>query len=847
MSTRIWAPGGAPQEVLLRPVGEPEADVAGALLALHQAGATELDQLADEPMVDREDLEESLAHLRSSSGAATRAISKALDDDHHGQLFVRDVLDDADDGVRSVYVRLTNAKIPPGMALRRAGMVYGVPAREAASFAKLASELRAHPETLTDAADRCLLTYFAGAARDECEVEGEVSKSLAPAQLAEFTRTHPRDTDGRFIATAGAPSLVTAPAGSMLARLRTKLTPKTEPVTETNPEVRVRAKRTTRPVRRTRAAATETEAPARAAVTRAALQRVVARRAEVLRSDVPRKKREPIPPPDPGTDVLDPILGVPPAENYPLLGEGRRRIEVAVVLDGDDAAEFMESSYHATRKRGVQGAYFRVGHLVAQAGNNVDEWGVEQGSHEQAVDDISEATLETNGLLAEHTIPASAFHTDPGTPAHESIIKAARIKMLQDTLGPDVDAHEIDDSEAWIWQQHRPDGSVELKLYDEEADQPTVVVFRIPDARGYAEGSGVQTNYHLQPNMIYTRTRRDDTIFDHERAVYIRTIELRHVDDAEWFDLTHPPEETTKALAGPQLATFNRTHTRDRTGRFVAVGATTSGLTARMVQQQAVAAPVQAPARARLERVARPQRRLRTAPVSVEAPTQRMTATRSDVARATVARTDVARLTTRARPKPKPGLPFIDYDRTHTVLREETFLDLIHGSVTSKDFNVIHLSPRARAELYRDDTHTSHTGPQTHNNIYSAAQEEFAFQHNDRGRHLGHEYFMDAFERGVSEGTVLGPKIDELLENDPSVHVVMPDRTASGHFVRLLANRSPLAALNVIVHNDDVDLRHDTDLVLIRKGTVRYREIAEHDLVAANPELVFWQLRHRDS
>ena len=165
MTTRWWAPAGphiGPDEqdfTLLLSADNARHDLGAALLALHRVGAAACEAVALQPLADEFALIDSLAAARQAfSAPLVESVSKSVGEGSYAGLLVRDVINDAEAGALLVFRTAVSKGVPPSIAAQRSGMVYGVPQNELGAFLVVASELRAHPAALTDAADRALFT-----------------------------------------------------------------------------------------------------------------------------------------------------------------------------------------------------------------------------------------------------------------------------------------------------------------------------------------------------------------------------------------------------------------------------------------------------------------------------------------------------------------------------------------------------------------------------------------------------------------------------------------------------------------------------------------------------------------
>jgi hypothetical protein len=116
-------------------------------------------------------------------------------------LFVRDFFDQAEESVLASYRTMVAKGVSPPLAVNRAAAVYGVASSGLGKYLAMASDPKANPIALTDAADRALLEYVSKMVGIEAEDTKEpVSKAepLLTAQDQWDAQEHPRDAVGRF-------------------------------------------------------------------------------------------------------------------------------------------------------------------------------------------------------------------------------------------------------------------------------------------------------------------------------------------------------------------------------------------------------------------------------------------------------------------------------------------------------------------------------------------------------------------------------------------------------------------------------------------------------------------------
>lgn len=238
MVDRWWDPDG-PSVALLDPAGDPQLEVANALVQIHRSGAAALQVAAHTPLVDDTTVALSMMQAREAYAEPVQAlVGRALGDDIYAELFVRDVSDEADATAMQLYHACVSKDVSPPVAVERAAAVYGVPPADLGRYAQLAADPKTNQVTLTDAADRALFGWMARASADEIE---NVSKRESPERRRAAAAKETRGTEGRWVATeARAPITVAGqPVEDWLnAQLRT--TGPAEVATEAKPQGKLR-------------------------------------------------------------------------------------------------------------------------------------------------------------------------------------------------------------------------------------------------------------------------------------------------------------------------------------------------------------------------------------------------------------------------------------------------------------------------------------------------------------------------------------------------------------------------------------------------------------------------------
>lgn len=221
MSNRWWAPTRgtiAPDAVvlaLLTPDGDPAGDLGASLLGLHRAGAASCEFVAKGAVPSEFDLVKALTSTNTQLSAhLSSAVSKSLEPNYAG-LLIRDVIEDADASALSLFRSCVAKGVAPPLAASRVGAVYGVPSRELGKYAVLATDPKANPVALTDAADRVLLGYVSKLVASEV---GGAKEEVSKAPTAFVEADVRRDQGGRFTFETGSPPVKTPPTkGPLIA------------------------------------------------------------------------------------------------------------------------------------------------------------------------------------------------------------------------------------------------------------------------------------------------------------------------------------------------------------------------------------------------------------------------------------------------------------------------------------------------------------------------------------------------------------------------------------------------------------------------------------------------------
>ena len=210
MTQRWWAPQRAttePDAVVLAML-EP-GDFGSAILATHRAGAAAIETVSKGALPSEQGLTTAMAAARANvADGVIDAVAKSVQTPTYAALLMRDVFDDAETAAVNLYRSAVAKGVTPSVAAQRAGLVYGVPANELGKYHTIATDPKASPAAVTDAADRVLMTYVSKLAAQEV-TDGEwVEVSKAPVEHHHIEPTvsagwkeqlHPRDAEGQFV------------------------------------------------------------------------------------------------------------------------------------------------------------------------------------------------------------------------------------------------------------------------------------------------------------------------------------------------------------------------------------------------------------------------------------------------------------------------------------------------------------------------------------------------------------------------------------------------------------------------------------------------------------------------
>ena len=427
MSTRWWAPTRAtldPDAVvlaLMEPDGESAGDLGANLLAAHRAGAAACDFVSKQAVPSPASLINALAtsRVRMADHLVT-SISKSMDT-NYAALLVRDLFDDAEAGALSLYGTAVAKGVSPPMAASRVGAVYGVPSSSLGRYQLMACDPKSTVAALTDAADRCLLTYVASVVDQEVGLEPVTE--VAKAGVAAFDpREHPRGAAGRF---QNAPDHVavapnrpikgpTTADPELLADLRRKLGGggQSAPRVDTGPAQarRERPTRRSHPIRR--------GAERSVVATKAPKSRVKGKFKATVRSNIKMNPamarhhqalRSVTPPPElvrrPGKEMVKPHdYAIPDLLRIPNHGMREQlsssyEIHQALVfpVDGQTNNDFhTDMRDQAGAQKDPTQKIFRIGHLLQRAGNPEAEVAGRKES-KRAADTMAEGELDNAG------------------------------------------------------------------------------------------------------------------------------------------------------------------------------------------------------------------------------------------------------------------------------------------------------------------------------------------------------------------------------------------------------------------------------------------------------------------
>ena len=161
----------------------------------------------------------------------------------YAPLFARDLFDDAEETSLALYRAAISKGIAPPIAVGRVAAVYGVPYRHLGTYAAMATDPKANPIALADAADRVLLTFVSKTVDAEAAQTKELV-SKAPSTAVDVgvdeleamweEGEHPRGDDGRFT-TGQADPIINDPARLALVRSIMGLGAQSAPRVDTEP------------------------------------------------------------------------------------------------------------------------------------------------------------------------------------------------------------------------------------------------------------------------------------------------------------------------------------------------------------------------------------------------------------------------------------------------------------------------------------------------------------------------------------------------------------------------------------------------------------------------------------
>ena len=406
---RWWAPdapGIGPDEFdleLLAPGGEADKDLGQAFLALHRVGAAACEAVATQPLADESVLAFALANMRRLVvPEASEIVSKSVGDNpNYGNLLLRDILDDAEATSLSLWRSCIAKSVPPPMAAQRVGMVYGIPPGHLFHFQKLATDPRALPAALQDAADRALFTFADQLVKDE-----------AVDRKVEIAKQRPRRAQAAAAVTPDDPDTAYYDARDASGQFAAQEAPVVPPELPTGRPERIRAPRTLRTVRTRRTRRTAPQkmaAPGRQMASQGMAGHQLAGRELLAAQLAGRSILDEIAPPKPvSTNVRterepgDVMAGYPGEST-----EGSQPIpyKLAYTMSTDEFQAFV----NAARKRSQGGRgrpRFKAGRLEEYAGGRPevfadwDAWADEQelaAEHQRTVAHVVQTIRDAQG------------------------------------------------------------------------------------------------------------------------------------------------------------------------------------------------------------------------------------------------------------------------------------------------------------------------------------------------------------------------------------------------------------------------------------------------------------------
>jgi hypothetical protein len=603
-------------KALLKPDGHPAGDLGATLLAVHRAGAAACETVSKGAVPSEKGLVGTMSDARGRfADLVVDAASSSMEPIYAG-LFVRDFLDDAEQGALSLYRTAISKGVSPPIAVDRVAAVYGVPAKSLGKYATLAIDPKANQVALTDAADRCLLTYISKTVDSETSAGQSVEFTKAGEdQAAAFDpNEHPRGGGGRFVPNGqSAPEVADAPV-TKPPRVVERVTRKTRQV------------RQIRQTRATRQDRTQQEEATQRPVLHTQVNRVVNRkmskpgqaakivqlrlnpRDRALHTVVRQQSGPPATPPSRRTSAIPDLL-----KPLPKTGDTYYELPYVLVMNvpGDVSASMQQKMrVQAGGQADPSTLMFRMGHLQGLANSPFPEMVGRKGAKEamQAAHD-ERVNLNEFSKGPRTAIPTSRRIDD-------SFIKEWDKKSHPNARTSVAIAEwmESERQSEFTHYQTKPDGTSQLYRDDDEDEhvqiyngyrelgyehsgeltdtfvvhwhpaddakpgarpRPVVAEYVIAgEAQGYQEGpidNEDKWDFTLDPNTVYKVIRPPymserepvgpEVMYDPDRKVVVERYYIQPIDD----------EDVGEALGSiKKAADFEQEHPRGQGGQFIA-------------------------------------------------------------------------------------------------------------------------------------------------------------------------------------------------------------------------------------------------------------------------------------
>ena len=815
MTERWWAPQRATLEpdAVVKVIFDTPGDVATTLLGAHRAGAAAVETVAKGAVPSEMGLVKAMAAARERfAPAMVESLATVTGSGSYAGLLARDVLDAAEVGALDLFRTCVAKGISPPLAAQRAGAVYGVPMREMGRYTPLATDPRANPLALADAADRAMLTYFDKISKTE--TFESVAKATPPKPVGfqeperphapvEWDPTeHPRDGEsGEFVRIGGVTYSV-APE-------------KVETAPVERPQRAQRVQRTQRVQRQVRQMR-QTVTPPSSGVTRPGSQ-VQRPRGQVVR---PRHSIEELA--ELNKDVAPALVPAPrlgqrqydktrhnDAMDY--LGGEERQWEfhpdqVAIPLDSIVARDLRaampgENTSHLPK-------IFRLGHLTEIAGEP------EFLDSPEAGDALTAYSVQYQKENPGYSVPKTWLNPGGNDKAMRDYQKNVMARGDRNEKKFIQVANDYKTGEDMLVHL-QPD---EENAYNDQRVELEIDEFVLMDGFMGEVVAGGNDRRHpkieMDPDQTYRISKKAERFYDRERHMFVNRWALHLVREEEAEEVYRSWKlrggkigrgDVGKAVAEGEHEHW-RVQPRDADGQWVN-DLIASSMAAHAAEDEKPTTRLQRTGRTqRVQRVQRVQRtqRAERAPLSVSRPQSTVTRPQSRISRSGIKALELA---LRKPPKQNQELPALDDRARYQVLRMSEFQARLDPDTVLSPNQLLRLTGPEHERFFGDKgvgpTMTGETVAFTvANNVERMVREKEGSlydSYDEKRRPL----FAGVATTDIDWDAV-GARIRKIQERDPKIALINIVYDENNQY-RVLASTQEVEDQVILEHDDDID------------------------------------------